>query len=162
MHNHGEEILAGIALVIVACCVFAQVVSRYVFGTAITWTEELAGFAMVWAVQLGSSYAIRERFHIRITLTAMLLPHALALPLFMLGDVLWMGFNLFMVWQGWEYLLVLWQRTYISPSLGIEQKWPQSIVLIGYVLMSLRVAEIYVQWIKCGYRGLPGLPATES
>ena len=47
-----EEIFACFALVIISLCVIFQVISRYVFNFGITWTEELAGFAMAWAIYM--------------------------------------------------------------------------------------------------------------
>lgn len=157
LEKHGEEVVCGFMLTVVSTCVFAQVVSRYVFGTAITWTEEMAGFAMVWAVYMGASLGVRERFHIRIVIGIIFLPRIVALVTILIGDVLWMAFNLFMVWQGWLYKLLMWEQVYISPSLGVDQKWPQSIVFIGYILISARVVQIYVRWFQDGCKGLPGL-----
>ena len=59
-----EEIFACVALVIISLCVISQVISRYVFNFGITWTEELAGFAMPWAIYMGAALGVRERFHI--------------------------------------------------------------------------------------------------
>lgn len=155
--DRAEEIVAQAALCLIAVCVFAQVISRYVFSTAITWTEELAGFAMVWAVYMGAAVAVRDRFHIRILFAVEALPRSLALAAILLGDLLWMGFCTLMLVVGWEYISLLWQREFISPSLGIDQKWPQSIVIIGYVAIMLRAAQLYVRWFAGGRVGLPGI-----
>ena len=153
-----EEACSCFFLSVMACCVFAQVVARYVFNTAITWTEELSGFSMVWAVYMGASLAVRERFHVRIVIVVVSMPRPIAIGVIILSDICWMAFNLFMVWYGIEYLTVLWERVYISPSLHIDQKWPQMIVAIGYMLMSVRLAQIYVVWFKEGRHELPGIP----
>ena len=153
-----EEAISCFCLSVMASCVFAQVIARYGFNTAITWTEELAGFSMVWAVYMGASLAVRERFHIRIVIGIVSLPKSLGTLLVILSDLCWMAFNLFMVWFGTEYLILLWEMLYISPSLHIDQKWPQMIVAIGYVLMSLRLVQIYYLWFKNGRCELPGIP----
>ena len=69
-----EEIFACLALVIISLCVISQVISRYVFNFGITWTEELAGFAMPWAIYMGAALGVRERFHIRILVGVRSLP----------------------------------------------------------------------------------------
>lgn len=153
-----EEACSCFCLSVMASCVFAQVVARYVFDTAITWTEELSGFAMVWAVYMGASLAVRERFHIRIVIGVVSLPRPLAVAVIILSDLCWMAFNIFMIWYGIEYLIVLWERVYISPSLHIDQKWPQMIVALGYTLMAVRLTQVYVLWIRDGRRELPGIP----
>ena len=152
-----EEVLAQFAIVLIALCVFAQVVSRYAFGTAITWTEELAGFSMVWAVYMGAAMAVRDRFHIRILFVVEALPRPLGFAAILVGDLLWLGFCTLMLVVGWEYVSLLWQVEYVSPSLGVDQKWPQSIVVIGYVAIVLRLFQLYGRWIASGREGLPGM-----
>lgn len=152
-----EEVFSILFLAIMALCVFGQVIARYLFSTAITWSEELSGICMAWAVYLGGALGVREKFHIRITMLVVAFPRRIATALLIFGDLLWMGFNLAMIFFGTEYLLLLWRRTYISPSLGIEQKWFQMIVALGYILMSLRLFQVYFHWFKSGTKGLPGV-----
>ncbi len=157
LERHLEELIACFCLTAVACFVFVQVLLRYGFGTALTWTEELSGWAMVWAVYMGAALAVRERFHIRIMAGVVALPRVIALPVVIFGDSLWLAFNLFMVRVSIEYLGVLWARPSISPSLGIDLFWPETIVLIGHALMSVRLLQIYWSWNAAGRRHLPGM-----
>ena len=157
--RHLEEAIASFCLAVVAVCVFLQVILRYGFGTALTWTEELAGFCMAWAVYMGAALGVRERFHIRILVGVMVLPRLLRLPVILIADGLWLAFNAFMLWFGFEYLGLLWTQTSISPSLGIDQFWPQSIIVIGYGLITFRLGQLYTRWWNAGHRGLPGMPA---
>ena len=159
LDRHFEAIIACFCLAAVACFVFLQVVLRYGFNSALTWTEELSGFAMVWAVYMGAALAVRERFHIRIMAGIVALPRKLALFFVVLADLIWLVFNLFMIRVSIEYLGVLWERTSTSPSLGIDMVWPESIVLIGFVLMTLRLVQIYVLWYANGCTELPGVSA---
>lgn len=158
LDRHFEEAIASVCLAVIAVCVFLQVLLRYGFGIALTWTEELAGFCMAWAVYMGAALGVRERFHIRILVGVLALPSWFRLPLVLLADLLWMGFNLLMLWFGWEYIGVLWRHTSIYPALGIDQVWPQSIIIIGYGLITIRLCQIYVQWRQGGFKGLPGMP----
>ena len=87
------------------------------------------------------------------------LPRKLALFFVVLADLIWLVFNLFMIRVSIEYLGVLWERTSTSPSLGIDMVWPESIVLIGFVLMTLRLVQIYVLWYANGCTELPGVSA---
>ncbi len=158
LDRHFEEAIASACLTLVAVCVFLQVVLRYGFGMALTWTEELSGFAMAWAVYMGAALGVRERFHIRILIGVVALPKTLGLPTILLADFLWLAFNVLMIRFGGEYLTLLWTQTAIAPALDIDQFWPQTIIVIGYSLMTLRLAQIYVLWWRKGARGLPGMP----
>ena len=157
VEKKGEEILVVTTLSIMASCVFAQVVARYIFHTAITWTEELSGFCMVWSVYLGASLAVKERFHFRILVTLKIVPKALRKFIVIIGDLFWLLFCILMLVYCYEYLTLLWTRVYISQSLGIDQKWAEMIIFWGYLLMALRLLQIYYQWFKGGMEGIPGV-----
>jgi TRAP-type C4-dicarboxylate transport system permease small subunit len=43
-----------------------QVISRYIFKNPSAWTEELAGFLLIWAGLLGACIAHREKAHLGI------------------------------------------------------------------------------------------------
>lgn len=157
LEKHFEEALCCIALVIIAVSVFTQVLARYVFEVALHWTEEVAAISMVWAVYMGASLCVRERFHIRILVAVQALPTGLGRYVIFLADIAWAAFSVLMVKVSWEYLEVLWRFPSRSPSLGINQFYPQSILVIGYGLMLLRLAQTYVLWMRDGAEGLPGM-----
>jgi TRAP-type C4-dicarboxylate transport system permease small subunit len=159
LERHFEEVIACTCITAVACFVFLQVILRYGFNTALSWTEELSGIAMVWAVYMGAALAVRERFHIRIMAGVVALPRPLALALVVLADAIWLAFNPFMIGVSVDYLRVLWVRPSTSPSLGINMFWPETIVLIGFVLMTLRLLQIYVRWLAGDRREFPGVSA---
>ena len=151
-----EEIFACIALVIISLCVIFQVISRYVFNFGITWTEELAGFAMPWAIYMGAALGVRERFHIRILVGVRSLPMLTQYLIIFAGDFLWLAFNIFMIKYGIDYLKIMWEFPVISQTLSISNFWPETIIVIAYSLMLLRLVQIYVKWFRDGRKGLPG------
>mgnify|MGYP001317413651 FL=1 len=151
-----EEIFACLALVIISLCVISQVISRYVFNFGITWTEELAGFAMPWAIYMGAALGVRERFHIRILVGVRSFPMLIQYLIIFVGDFLWLAFNIFMIKYGIDYLKIMWEFPVISQTLSISNFWPETIVVIAYSLMLLRLVQIYVKWFRDGRNGLPG------
>lgn len=155
--RHFEELICCTALVIIAVSVFAQVMARYVFEIALHWTEEVAAMSMVWAVYMGASLCVRERFHIRILVAVQALPGLLSRYVIFLADITWALFCLFMLRISWDYLIVLAKFPTISPSLGINQFYPQTILFIGYGLMLIRLIETYWTWYREGAEGLPGM-----
>jgi len=157
LERHFEETICCFALSAVAALVFLQVLMRYVFGTALQWSEELAAIGMVWAVYMGASLCVRERFHIRIMAGVMALPLTLGRAVVFVADGLCILFSIFMLVVGVEYLSVLAQYTSRTPRLGIDEFWPQSIIVIGYALITARLVQVYVIWWREGRRGLPGM-----
>lgn len=160
--RHFEELICCCCLALIAISVFLQVLARYAFNIALHWTEEVAAIAMVWAVYMGASLCVRERFHIRIIFVVQALPPRLSLATTVISDLFWALFSIFMLWVSWDYLAVLWKFTTHSPSLGINQVYPQSILIIGYGLMLVRLFQTYVNWYRDGGRGLPGALAQDD
>lgn len=150
-----EESIAAALIVLMTLCVLLQVFSRYVFDLGIYWTEEVAAYSMVWAVYLGAAIGIRHHFHIRMLLLVQKAPRALGLPLILVADAIWIAFNVVMITYSADYLIRLSQIVNLSPSLNIEQEWLHSIVFFAYLLMTVRVVQTYVIWIRGGCRGLP-------
>ncbi len=159
LERNFEELICCTCLVIIAVAVFAQVVARYLFEIALHWTEETASMAMVWAVYTGASLCVRERFHIRIMVAVQALPTRLGLAVILVADALWAGFCVFMLRVSWDYLYIFWRFPETSPSLGINQFYPQTILIIGYGLMLIRLVQTYIGWWRDGAEGLPGMLA---
>lgn len=157
VERHFEEAICCFALSLVAVCVFLQVIMRYLFNTALHWSEEVAAFGMVWAVYMGAALCIRERFHIRIMAGVMTLPKPIAKAVILIADALCSLYCAFMIVVSVEYLGVLARFTSRTPSLGIDEFYPQSILVIGYVLILARLIQIYVIWIRNGAHGMPGM-----
>ncbi|WP_300064476.1 TRAP transporter small permease [uncultured Roseobacter sp.] len=156
---HFEEAVCCIALSIVATVVFLQVIMRYVFSTALQWSEEVAAMGMVWAVYMGASLCVRERFHIRIMAGIMAFPRKITLFFVLIADFAAAVYCVFMLIVCWEYLQVLAQYTSRTPSLGIDEFYPQSILVIGYGLILARLLQVYVGWARGGGLGIPGMRA---
>lgn len=150
-----EEVICMFAIALMASCTFLQFASRSFFGKSFAWPEELAIYCMAWAVYMGAAMCVRERGHLRIMIAVTKLPGHLPTVVVIFGDTLWLSFNLFMVFHGYEYIQLLWDQLYISPALHIDQKWPQMIVPIGFLLMSMRIIQSYYLWFKNGCQNFP-------
>jgi TRAP-type C4-dicarboxylate transport system permease small subunit len=62
-----DVILKNVLIMLMAAMVLAvswQVISRYVFSSPSSWTEEIARFLMIWIGVLGASYAFRTGVHL--------------------------------------------------------------------------------------------------
>ena len=162
LERHFEELICCSCLAVIAVSVFAQVVARYIFQVALHWTEETAAICMVWAVYMGASLCVRERFHIRIMVAVQALPTRFGKFVIFIADIFWAFFCLFMLHVSWDYLSVFWRFTETSPSLGIDQFYPQTILVIGYGLMLIRLIQSYYVWWREGHKGLPGMLEEEE
>ena len=135
--DHAAILLLLAALVAV---VFLQVASRFVFKIPIEWSEEIARFVFIWFCWLGSSYATLKFHHIRITAHLRLLPPKVARALLVAGDLLWIGFNLFVVVAGVMYLRSTMEYPYRAMITDINMFWIFLPIPVIFAVFTLRVA----------------------
>ena len=76
-----------------------------------------------------------------------------------LADLCAAAYCVLMLRVCWEYLGVLAQYTSRTPSLGIDEFYPQTILVIGYALILIRLVQVYVNWNAGGRVGIPGMRA---
>ena len=162
LEKHFEDLICCSCLAIIAVSVFSQVVARYIFEVALHWTEEVASICMVWAVYMGAALCVKERFHIRILVAVKALPNRLSRLTIFFADFCWAFFCIIMIKVSADYLFVLWKYTEHSPSLGINQFYPRSVLIIGYSLMLIRLIQYYFRWFQDGATGLPGMLEEDS
>lgn len=157
LEARAEEVIAGTCVVVMTVLVFFQVVMRYVFEAPTSWSDEIAVYAMLWSVYLSTSWAVRERAHIRVMNLINLFPGAIRTGLTMLSDFIWFVFAIFLTWQSVLLQISMWELPFESPVLGIAQKWPYLCLVVGFGLMTLRLVQVYYRWIK---HGEPLVPET--
>ena len=150
LDRHFEEVISGICVLIMSTMVFAQVVMRYVFHAPMSWSDEIAVYCLVWSVYLAASWTVRERQHIRVLNLINVFPKPISLWLVYLSDLVWFLTSIFITYQGILLHLSLWERSFYSPVLAIDQKWPYLVVAVGFGLMTLRLIQVYYEWFKYG------------
>lgn len=155
LDQYFEEVLCTFFLSVVVGSVLMQVVLRFVFHTAAAWAEETAVYGMIFAVYLGATMAVRDRAHIRITLVVSRLPRLFQIISIVLADMLWIAFVVFMIVQTMTYTQLLFNVTYQTPGLGIEQRWVQMFIPILFCLMFFRILQVYWRWWADEFKGLP-------
>ena len=67
--DHAEKVfdwIVALALFALNVLVFTQVVSRYIFNSPISWTEEMARILFVWICFMGTFLALKTKGHIAI------------------------------------------------------------------------------------------------
>ena len=130
---------------ILACFVillFAQIVSRELFGHSIAWTEELAVYMFVWFVYFGASYAALKSAHNRVTFHFKWLPDRLVVFLEVLSDLVWVIFNSYFIWLSCDFIFNRMNLFWKSQTLGIPMKYIYLILPIAFTLMTLRIIQV--------------------
>jgi TRAP-type C4-dicarboxylate transport system permease small subunit len=116
-----EEACAALAMALICCITFANVLVRYFTDASFAFTEEFSIFLMVVLTLFGSAAAFVRNQHIRMTFITDRLPPGIAhkveclvmvVSAVMFGVMAWYGSFLF--WDDWQYDTT-------SPGIGIPQ-----------------------------------------
>ncbi|HLB13953.1 MAG TPA: TRAP transporter small permease [Burkholderiales bacterium] len=129
----GALMLTGIAIN------FANVVSRYLFGHALFWAEEVMVFITIWGVFVGMGAIAYNGDHLRMDLfTARLRgPWRLALNGFMTLALL--ACCAFALTQSFRVVALFVQTGSVSISAGVPKAIPHAALAVGFALTILAV-----------------------
>ncbi len=136
-----------VAMSVMLVIIFAQVVTRYLFGYTPEWSEELARFLFVWVVFLGSALIMGESGH----LAVQFLPDkfkgtAFGTVLDVIINISGYVFIILLLTQGWKMTSIMtFQR---APGLDIPMSWVYVIIPVSCVLMLLYLLKETLRIIK--------------
>ena len=68
------EIVSAVLMLNVTVLLLAGVISRYVFGKPIVWSDEVVSISFVWLTMLGAAIALYRNEHLRLNLFVDMLP----------------------------------------------------------------------------------------
>lgn len=144
-----ESYICRVLLSAFVLLLFWQIVSRQVFGQSITWIEELSVFMFVWFVYFGASYAIRIGAHNRVTFQFGFLSRDKIRWIEAFSDLIWVGFNLVMLWVSYDFVFNRMNTFIKAQTLGWPLKWVYMILPIAFAVMTIRILQVnYLRLVK--------------
>lgn len=149
-YDNFEEWTSAFLVALMIICLTLQVFVRFIFGSALAWTEELSRYAFIWAVYVGAALCVKRRAHVRITAQFLKLDVNGRLFFLVVCDAIWIVFNLFIVYNSIE---VIWDGLdfpEISPTLHIVKSWVEAIIPFSFALMSWRLIQQYYDHWQAG------------
>ena len=130
-----EGILIGL-MVIMILDVIWQVVTRFILRHPSSFTEELAGFLLIWIGVLGACYALKTRAHLGIDILTYKLKGIKKQFIEVIVYILVIAFALFiMVIGGFRLVKLTLALNQISPALGIKMGYVYSVIPFSGILM---------------------------
>lgn len=143
------EVLIVLILTALSVVVFAQVLLRYVFGTALFLADELARYLLVWLGFLGGSLGLRAGAHIGVEVFCLLLPARGQRAAALVASTLIGAFLVVLTVMG--AALLPDQFSQLSPGLGISMFWPYLAIPVGGFFMLLQLADLaHRLWTRRG------------
>jgi len=106
-----EKWIAGVIMLFALCLSFYSVVARYVFHWSLDWSDEIAVYAVIWAIFFGVSSLIKIDEHVRVDiLIAVSLKNGKIFSIFITPS--W-GWHLLRSWSGEG---ISWCRRHTLPG----------------------------------------------
>lgn len=118
--NRWCEALMFALLILMVLVATAQVVFRFFF-TALSWSEELSNFLLVFVSLIGSAVAFKRGSHLSITFLADRLPPALKKAVASVVALLGIGFFAVVAYYGAQ--LMLSESAQLTPAMQISMSW---------------------------------------
>ena len=142
--NRFEEVASALMLAALVLLLCMQVGLRFIFNMGLAWNEELERFVFVWFCYLSASFGVQKQGHIRVTTFVNLIPQGFWRQLVIaLSDLIWIIFNLFVVYYGIELLQKMTRFEHLSPALRINMAFLYAIIPGAFALMSFRLVQLY-------------------
>ena len=129
-----------------------QVILRYGFNRALSWSEELVRFLFVWATFLGAAIGIKEHIHIGVDAVVNFLPANLRRYADTVVYLIIFAFGIVLVTAGMS--VVTLTHSQLSPALDLPMSYVYIAIPLGGALsMIYSIREIFLIWKKLKARG---------
>jgi TRAP-type C4-dicarboxylate transport system permease small subunit len=142
-----QPILAALVVLIVLTTT-SQVISRYVFGSPLIWTEEIARYFGIWLVLLGSGYVLGERMHVGIDFLVQKLPRKAGAVFEIISYICTIVVSAALLLYGVR--LVMAVRNARTAALRISMGWVYLAVPIGAAILGLYAIQMIVLVARYG------------
>lgn len=142
-----KVMIVALMSVLVSCLTYSAFIRYFVthpFFTSLTHkAEELAIFAFIWLLYWGACLATKEKAHFRIYAQFSKVPEKLKKWQYLPGDLLWLAFNVFIVWQGWLLTRSAIDNPEFSLSLEIHMAIIYSAIPLTFIVTIVRLVQNY-------------------
>jgi tripartite ATP-independent transporter DctM subunit len=127
------EVPAAILVAVEIIVLFAGVVSRYVFHSPLTWSDELASILFLWLAMLGAVIALRRGEHMRLTAIVTRVPTRWRALLETVAALVVIVFVVLVLLPAYQYLVEEW--AILTPAMEIHNSFRAAAIEVGAVLM---------------------------
>jgi TRAP-type C4-dicarboxylate transport system permease small subunit len=129
------EAVLGALMLVGVCITFANVIGRYVFGTAIYWAEEILVFIVIWGVFVGLIVLTYKGEYLSMDLFTAHLRGRARFALDLLVTAVLVACCAYAAWQSWQVLSLFIQTDQRTVSAGIPKAIPHAALLVGLTLV---------------------------
>lgn len=140
-----EGVMLAVGVIAMTVNTIAAVISRYVFNSAITFTDELNMIFIVVVTYAGLSYAARNGRHIRMSAIYDAMPVKTRKVLMIVMASVTSAFMFSLSYYSYYYIFEVYQSGRILPALGLPVFYIYLWVPVGFVVTGLQYAFTVVK-----------------
>jgi C4-dicarboxylate transporter DctQ subunit len=140
-----EGVMLAVGVIAMTVNTIAAVISRFVFNSAITFTDELNMIFIVVVTYAGLSYAARNGRHIRMSAIYDAMPAKTRKALMIVMASVTSAFMFFLSFYSYYYIFEVYKSGRILPALGLPVFYIYLWVPIGFVVTGLQYAFTVVK-----------------
>lgn len=141
IYNKAEEVVLVVSLAFTVVVLFYQVCSRTFFNSSLHWAEELCRYIFIFQIWIGASTALRYNKHINVELLPNLLKSQRAKnAVFLIGNVIWFLFSIFMIYQGFLLVETMVARGTLSTGMRVPLYIIYAFVPLSSIAICIRLA----------------------
>ena len=119
--------------------VMSGIISRVVFNSPFTWTEEAARLVFIWLIFMGISYGTKYDKHINVTIVLDKMPKKVSVLFTIFWDIVALAIFVWIGFYGVQY--IIYMSNSVTSVLRINQGITTSIVAISAILNVIRIIE---------------------
>ena len=143
INDNFERWCMMLLFVLLFLIVMAGIISRTIFNSPFTWTEEAARLAFIWMIFMGISYGTKHDKHINVTILLDKMPRKVACGFTIFWDVVALVLYVWVSFFGVKYIgYMAGSKTSV---LRIDQGLTTSIVAFSGILNCYRIIEKMVK-----------------
>ena len=143
---HLEEILCGSFLLAMITLVISNVILRYLFGTSISWSEEVATICFVWCVFLGASATYKHKMDMGIDVLVSKAPPTLEKTIRLATRFFLLALNGYLFYIAIVFTLIAWEKP--TAVLGVSSAVFNSALIVSFGLISWHSFKFLVADLK--------------
>ena len=133
-------LLSGLATLVIAVLISADVLLRYFFNSPLLFVDEVASFLLVLVIFGGLAYTFRCGAHVRVDLATTHLPPPVRAWLRAVGLLLGIGFVLVVSWTTLQSAVTAYRYGRVSTVMLYPLWAPMLLIPAGLLLMSAVMA----------------------
>ena len=142
-----EEFVMTVMLILMALIMGIQVLSRYILGMSLSWSEEVTRYLFIWSAFISVSLCTKKCISIKIDQFIKMFSKKGRALFKILNLTIEFVFFVYLVPFAWRYLLTTIASGQVSPACGIPMYYIQSAPLICFVLCAFRIVERwFLEW----------------